>query len=89
VADGLVGTLPSLTDLDKGEPKMTTDFRGVYNAVPTDWMGLQPEETKETITRWYGSAVGIWRTGRSRWETKRRRLARGGRERRSSGHRQG
>jgi uncharacterized protein (DUF1501 family) len=37
---GVAGTMPSLTDLDGGEPKMTTDFRGVYTAVLEDWLGL-------------------------------------------------
>jgi uncharacterized protein (DUF1501 family) len=40
VAGGLVGILPSLTDLDKGEPKMTTDFRAVYAALLGGWLGV-------------------------------------------------
>jgi hypothetical protein len=32
--------MPSLTDLEKGEPRMTTDFRRVYAAALTDWLGL-------------------------------------------------
>jgi uncharacterized protein (DUF1501 family) len=40
VKGGLIGTLPSLTDLDKGEPKMTADFRRVYAGVLADWLGL-------------------------------------------------
>jgi uncharacterized protein (DUF1501 family) len=40
VAGGLVGTLPSLTDLEKGEPKMTTDFRAVYATILDDWLSL-------------------------------------------------
>jgi uncharacterized protein (DUF1501 family) len=32
--------VPSLTDLDDGEPKITTDFRRVYAAVLEDWLGL-------------------------------------------------
>jgi hypothetical protein len=32
--------MPSLTDLAGGEPKMTTDFRRVYAAILTDWLGL-------------------------------------------------
>lgn len=51
VAGGLVGTMPSLTDLDKGEPKMTTDFRGVYNAVLNDWMGLPTDEPTAKVAR--------------------------------------
>ncbi|MDY3561889.1 DUF1501 domain-containing protein [Gemmata sp. JC673] len=40
VRGGLVGAMPSLTELDAGEPKATTDFRGVYRAVLTDFMGV-------------------------------------------------
>jgi uncharacterized protein (DUF1501 family) len=40
VKGGVVGTVPSLTELEKGEPRMTTDFRGVYAAALTDWLGL-------------------------------------------------
>ena len=38
------GTAPSLTDLAGGEPKMTTDFRGVSAAVLEDWLGLPAGE---------------------------------------------
>jgi uncharacterized protein (DUF1501 family) len=41
VKGGVVGTLPSLTDLDKGEPKMTTDFRRVYATILDDWLGVK------------------------------------------------
>jgi uncharacterized protein (DUF1501 family) len=40
VKTGLVGTMPSLTRLDGGEPMMTTDFRRVYASVLEDWLGL-------------------------------------------------
>lgn len=40
VKGGLAGTVPSLTDLAGGEPTMTTDFRRVYAAVLTRWLGL-------------------------------------------------
>jgi uncharacterized protein (DUF1501 family) len=40
VKGGAHGTQPSLTDLDKGEPKMTTDFRRVYATVLSDWLAL-------------------------------------------------
>src|SRR5947209_7655453 len=40
VKGGVVGTLPSLTDLDKGEPKMTTDFRQVYATVLGEWLNI-------------------------------------------------
>ncbi|HVK09319.1 MAG TPA: DUF1501 domain-containing protein [Gemmataceae bacterium] len=41
VKGGVVGTLPSLTELQDGEPKMTTDFRHVYSTALTDWLGIQ------------------------------------------------
>jgi uncharacterized protein (DUF1501 family) len=44
VQGGLIGTTPSLTELDKGEPKMTTDFRQVYCGLLTGWMGLPADE---------------------------------------------
>ncbi len=40
VKGGVVGTMPSLTDLDNGEPKRTTDFRSVYAAALRDWLGV-------------------------------------------------
>ena len=40
VKAGLIGTMPSLTRLDGGEPLMTTDFRRVYATVLEDWLGL-------------------------------------------------
>ena len=39
VVPGLQGTYPSLTDLDGGDLKYTTDFRGVYQQVLRGWMG--------------------------------------------------
>jgi uncharacterized protein (DUF1501 family) len=39
VRGGVTGTLPSLTDLAGGEPKMTTDFRRVYATVLDHWLG--------------------------------------------------
>jgi uncharacterized protein (DUF1501 family) len=44
VSGGAAGTMPSLTDLDAGEPKMTTDFRRVYATVLQDWLGLTSAE---------------------------------------------
>jgi uncharacterized protein (DUF1501 family) len=44
VRGGVLGAMPSLTDLIDGEPKMTTDFRQVYAAVLEDWLGLAAEE---------------------------------------------
>ncbi len=44
VKAGLHGKHPSLTDLDKGDLKMTTDFRSVYASVLDDWIGVAPEK---------------------------------------------
>jgi uncharacterized protein (DUF1501 family) len=41
VKGGVTGTLPSLTDLDKGEPKMTTDFRRIYATLLADWLAVK------------------------------------------------
>lgn len=43
VKGGVHGTMPSLTDLVGGEPKMTTDFRGVYAAILSTWLDLPTE----------------------------------------------
>jgi len=40
VRGGVAGTMPSLTELVGGEPKMTTDFRRVYASVLAGWVGL-------------------------------------------------
>ncbi len=39
VRPGLVGSHPSLKDLDDGDLKFGTDFRSVYAAILEDWMG--------------------------------------------------
>jgi len=39
VNPGLQGMYPSLTDLDGGDLKFTTDFRGVYQELLGTWMG--------------------------------------------------
>jgi uncharacterized protein (DUF1501 family) len=39
VRGGLYGTHPSLTDLDDGNMKMTTDFRRVYATMIKEWLG--------------------------------------------------
>jgi uncharacterized protein (DUF1501 family) len=44
VKSALVGTMPSLTDLEGGEPKMTTDFRGVYATVLDQWLNCPSEQ---------------------------------------------
>jgi uncharacterized protein (DUF1501 family) len=40
VKGGFYGTFPSLTDLDDGNLKMTTDFRSVYGTMLGEWMGF-------------------------------------------------
>ena len=40
VKGGFYGTHPSLTDLDDGNMKMTTDFRRVYATVIQEWLGF-------------------------------------------------
>ena len=37
---GLYGKHPSLTDLDDGNMKMTTDFRRVYSTMIDEWLGV-------------------------------------------------
>jgi uncharacterized protein (DUF1501 family) len=44
VKGGIHGTSPSLTELVQGEPKMTTDFRRVYAATLSDWLGLPAKD---------------------------------------------
>jgi uncharacterized protein (DUF1501 family) len=44
VKGGLYGTYPSLTDLDSGDLKFTTDFRQVYASVLQDWLGADPTQ---------------------------------------------
>jgi uncharacterized protein (DUF1501 family) len=43
VTGGMLGSMPNLTELDRGEPKMTTDFRRVYATVLNDWLGLSTD----------------------------------------------
>jgi len=38
VKGGLIGTMPSLTELELGEPKMTTDFRRIYATILDRWL---------------------------------------------------
>ena len=42
VQGGLYGAYPSLSDLDVGDLKFSTDFRGVYGTVVSDWLGADP-----------------------------------------------
>ncbi|MGH3830971.1 MAG: DUF1501 domain-containing protein [Pseudonocardiaceae bacterium] len=43
VRGGFIGAQPSLTDLDDGDLKPTTDFRDVYATLLTDVLGTDPE----------------------------------------------
>ena len=43
VKGGLYGEQPSLTDLDNGNMKETTDFRSVYSTVVSKWLGTDPQ----------------------------------------------
>jgi uncharacterized protein (DUF1501 family) len=40
VQAGLVGTYPSLTDLEDGDLKSNIDFRRIYATLLEDWLGL-------------------------------------------------
>jgi uncharacterized protein (DUF1501 family) len=44
VKPGLLGTHPSLTDLDDGDLRFNVDFRSVYTAVLEDWMGAPADK---------------------------------------------
>lgn len=44
VKGGLYGQHPSLTDLDDGNMKMTTDFRRVYATMIKEWLGYDDTE---------------------------------------------
>ena len=47
IKGGLYGKHPSLTDLDAGNLKMTTDFRSVYATVIKEWLGY--DDTKAIL----------------------------------------
>ena len=47
VRGGFYGKHPSLTDLDQGDLKMTTDFRSVYATMIKKWMGF--DDTKSIL----------------------------------------
>jgi uncharacterized protein (DUF1501 family) len=51
VKGGLSSTMPNLTDVAGGEPKMTTDFRRVYATVLSDWLGLPTDGLGGTFDR--------------------------------------
>ena len=43
VRGGFVGAQPSLTDLDNGDLKPTTDFRDIYATLLTSVLGADPQ----------------------------------------------
>ncbi|MEC9372560.1 MAG: DUF1501 domain-containing protein [Planctomycetota bacterium] len=45
VRPGVLGSHPSLTDLDEGDLKFKVDFRSVYAGILADWMGANAEES--------------------------------------------
>jgi len=45
IKGGLYGQPPSLTDLDDGHLKMTTDFRRVYSTAIKEWLGYDDTDT--------------------------------------------
>ena len=47
VKGGFYGEYPSLTDLDDGNLKMTTDFRSVYGTMLKEWMGY--DDIRQTL----------------------------------------
>ena len=47
VKGGFYGTPPSLTDLDDGNLKMTTDFRRVYATMIKGWLGY--DDTRSVL----------------------------------------
>lgn len=51
VRAGLLGTYPSLTDLDDGDLKFTTDFRAVYGGVLQGWLAADPRKVIDAPVR--------------------------------------
>jgi uncharacterized protein (DUF1501 family) len=56
VKGGLYGAAPSLTDLDEGDLKFTTDFRDVYATLLRDVLGGDPERL---LDGWQGHLDGV------------------------------
>ena len=44
VKAGIFGKMPSLTDLDDGDLKFTTDFRRVYATILDRWLNAESEK---------------------------------------------
>ncbi len=58
VNGGLYGEHPSLTDLDRGNLKMTRDFRSVYATMMKDWMGF--DDTNTILKGDYPTVGGVF-----------------------------
>jgi uncharacterized protein (DUF1501 family) len=59
VKGGFYGRPPSLTDLDDGNLKMTTDFRRVYATMISEWLGC---EAAGTILKGRFEPLGVFRS---------------------------
>jgi len=55
VRGGMYGEAPSLTDLDQGDLKYTTDFRDVYATLLDDVLGADPARI---LNGWTGRLIG-------------------------------
>ena len=56
---GLQGQHPSLTDLDDGNMKMTTDFRRVYATMIKEWLGY---ENTQAVLKGNFETLGVFRS---------------------------
>jgi len=59
VRGGLHGEPPSLTDLDQGDLKFTTDFRDVYATLLAEVLGADPAAV---LNGWDGRLENVWAT---------------------------
>jgi uncharacterized protein (DUF1501 family) len=57
VKGGFYGQHPSLTDLDDGNMRMTTDFRRVYATMIKEWLGY--DDTR-TVLRGEFQPIGVF-----------------------------
>jgi uncharacterized protein (DUF1501 family) len=57
IKGGLYGEPPSLTDLDDGDLKFTTDFRDVYATLLADVLGSDPAQV---LNGWTGRLGQVW-----------------------------
>jgi uncharacterized protein (DUF1501 family) len=48
VAGGLIGNAPSLSQLDDGDLRVTTDFRQVYATILKEWLGVSAQDTLDS-----------------------------------------